>query len=579
MLEESVAVAPEYDVVVVGAGLAGSLVANELAGKGVQVLILEAGDVARDRRELVAKFATSSSKGPHAPYVGLVAPQPYYADPPHPIPPAEQFGRDYYVEDPAASPSDLFLSYSANLAGGSTWQWQGLWLRMVPNDFRLRSRYGRGLDWPISYDDLEFWYCRAEQALGVSGDHQAFDGLHGAYRREPFPMPPLAQSFADGRIAGAVDGQRFDGMELRVTPIPQAKNSRPYRGRPACDGRSSCVPLCPIDAKYEARVHLEWAQARGAELRARSVVTRLEVANGGGISRIHFRDWDKRDGSASGRIVVLAANGIEIPKLLLLSHAANSSDQVGRNLMDHPIKMSYALANRPVYPFRGPPTTSSIESLRDGDFRRLRGAFRTSLRNDGWAAATGAPRGSSLDPTSNRGTLLDLVGNRRLFGSRLVERLFDLTSRQVLLGSAVEMLPNPENRVTPHARLTDHLGIPRPAIRFRIDDYTVAAFEAANRLHAFLFQQIGVTEQHFTSALTSDGGSGHILGTTIMGSDRRRSVVDRDCRSHDHPNLFILGGSVFPTASSANPTATVAALALRAADTIHRELRQPVVIG
>src|SRR5262249_11400978 len=145
----------------------------------------------------------------------------------------------------------------------------------------------------------------------------------------------------------------------------------------------------------------------------------------------------------SGRIVLLAANAIESPKLLLASAGAgipngvaNTSDQVGRNLMDHLQKAVLATSREPVFPFRGPPSTSGIETFRDGEFRRQRGAFRMSVGNDGW--------GRSGSPYAD---VAKLVQTQGLFGAELRERLFHDVSRQVRVSCSVEVLPNPSNRV------------------------------------------------------------------------------------------------------------------------------------
>jgi len=288
-----------------------------------------------------------------------------------------------------------------------------------------------------------------------------------------------------------------------------------------------------------------------------------------------YKRWDGTEESVTGRVVVLAANGIETPKILLMSKeqwskgVANSSGLVGKNLMDHPIKMSYALSREPLFPFRGPPSTSSIETFRDGPFRGERGAFRTTIRNDGWTWPTGAPRGTDMN---SRGTVLDLVGNLKLFGDALKQKLFEHTSHQIVLNSAVEQLPDPANRIVPSETAVDRFGIPRPEIHFKIDDYTRGAFLAALRVHALIFDALGAREFNLQGDTQSNAGSGHIMGTTRMGSDSKDSVVDKDCRAHDHKNLFILGSSVFPTGATANPTLTVAALALRAVDPMRQSL-------
>ncbi len=566
----------QFDVVVIGSGVAGALVSFRLARAGVKVLIVEAGGRVPeepDRVTLRWNYATSSSKSQSSPYAGFVASQPN-AD--------KNFGRDYYVEDPTAKPSDLFTSYFERLVGGSAWHWQGISLRMLPSDFKLKSLYNHGFDWPIEYEDLEPWYCEAEKEMGVAGNDEEMGGLHGAFRSRPFPMPEIEPTYLDRQVKARLKGSTFEGIPLKVTTVPQARNSVDgYDGRPACDGHGSCIPLCPTKAKYEALFHIEKAEAAGAVVRPKSIVTRIELDDENRVSAVVYRRWDGMEESVRGRIVVLAANGIETPKLLLLSNnhrstgVANSSGRVGQYLMDHPIKMSYALAGAPLFPFQGPPSTSSIESLRDGPFRRVRGAFRTTIRNDGWSWPTGAPRGTDL---SSKGTVLDFVGSRRMFGDALKSALADHTSRQIMLNSAVEMLPDPSNRIVPSETERDAFGISRPEIHFKIDDYTRRAFLAAIGVHARIFEALEAGEFHLQADSESDAGSGHIMGTTIMGNDSRQSVVDRDCRAHDHENLFILGSSVFPTAATANPTLTIAALALRAAETIHAGLAASIAL-
>ncbi len=571
-------VAYDYDVVIVGTGVAGALVADRLTRAGAKVLMLDAGPRPKEedeRRALVENFKKSPSKNQTSPY------DPLFPKNQLPFQPDADFmskGRNYYVEDtsPPAGKNDLFASYYEKLVGGTTWHWQGINIRMLPNDFKLESKFGRGFDWPIEYKDVEPWYSEAEEEMGVAGDHEALNNLHGAYRSKPFPMPEIPPSYLDKKVAAALKGQTFDGIPLRVTTVPQARNSVDgFDGRKQCDGHASCIPLCPIKAKYEAIFHVDKAIRGGTQLIENALVMRLEIDDNGLISNVVYLLPDGTGKSVTGRIVILAANAIETPKLLLLSNKqrpaglANSSGLVGHYLMDHPIKMSYALVQESIFPFRGPPSTSSIETLRDGGFRSQRGAFRTTLRNDGWSWPTGAPRGSTLD---GMGSVLNLVGKLRFFGEDLKRALAEHVHRQLVLNSAVEMLPVYENRVTLSTFRVDGRGIPRPEIHFKVDQYAIDAFAGAVRLHAQIFRAMNAIEWNLQDDGQMDSGSGHIMGTTMMGEKAESSVVDRDCRSHDHKNLFILGSSAFPTGATANPTLTIAALALRAAKTIKEQL-------
>jgi glucose dehydrogenase len=590
---------PDFDVVIVGSGIAGALAAVRLAQAKMRVLMLEAGGVASDslgRYALVRSYIDSPSKATDTPFCGdnLLAGQP--------DPRAPTLGTNYYFYPPGYK-GDKFISYYERLVGGSTWHWQGIYVRMLPNDFMMHSLYGKGVNWPLTYQEVEPWYRDAEREMGVAGDYELrIDNWHQRRYAVSYPMPSLVGSYLDRIVARAVArAEPLEGIRLRVDTVPHAINSRPYHGRPACEGYTSCVPLCPIKARYEAVFHVEQALALGARLRTQAVVTRLQVdGSSGRVTGVYYKRWQWQQGPnggkreplpepeqlVTGRVVVLAANAIENPMILLRSNAASSSGALGCYLMDHPIKQSYGLAVEPLYPFRGPQTTSQIEVFRDGRFRSQFAGFKTSIKNDGWSSnATGAPRGNSVplqkgpDGDWHPGTLLDLVQNWGFFGTDLCDKLHDHAKRQLTLNSACEQLPVRDNRVTlAPADVTDELGLPRPQIQYSVDDpdgYLRDAFNKIVDVHEHVFKAMNMTQFKPQRDKPGDkltfGGSGHIMGTTRMG-EKADSVVDRYCRAHDHPNLFILGSSVFPTSSTANPTSTIAALALRAADTIRRQL-------
>lgn len=406
------------DVVVIGSGVCGALAAWRLAEAGARVLILEAGESGPPRVELVGAYATAAFKTPGSPYKGRDG------DVKAPSPNGET---DYYVQDSG----DRFKSTYERRLGGSTWHWLGNVPRLLPNDFRMKSTYGVGVDWPIGYSDLEEDYCRAEEMLGVSGDHDQWNGLFGAFRSRPYPMSKVWESYSDRRIAESLHGAVFDGVPLKLMSTPQARNSQPYDKRPACAGNSSCVPICPIQAKYDATVHVRKAQKHGAEVRTQAVVVRLESGDGSLISRVIFKDWDKREYSVRARLVVLAAHAVESPKILLMSGEkglANSSDQVGRNLMDHLQGEGGCISPEPLFPFRGPPTTSGIDGFRDGEFRTYRAAFRMSLGNNGWGR---------LEAPAD--TLLRLMKDEHLFGKALRQRVADTITRQFRISYSTEM--------------------------------------------------------------------------------------------------------------------------------------------
>jgi choline dehydrogenase-like flavoprotein len=553
----------DFDVVVIGAGVAGGMVAYRLAQAGASVLILEAGNRNASRAQMVGTYGRAAAKTPHSPYIQVE----------NDLKAASPDSTNDYYDQPvqAPLPAPLITQYKSTYerrTGGSTWHWLGHTPRMLRADFEMKTRYGGGrdfpsavVDWPISYDDLEAWYCEAEREMGVSGSNEEWENLFDSPRSQPFPMSMIWPSYSDTWIAARINGKKFDGAEYRVRSTPSARNSELYDGRPPCAGNSICVPLCPIGAKYDGTVHVQKAVAVGASLWEKCVVTGLLKEPDGSVHTVGFMTYGGESKSVTAEIVVVAAHAIETPRLLLLSGLANKSDQVGRNLMDHLSKSAFGIAPERLFPFRGPPSTSGIESFRDGEFRRERAGFRVSLNNDGW---------------SRKGTpyteIIDIVTNQKLIGADLQTALFERVTKQMRLSCSVEVSPDPNNRVELSPTLTDFWKLPRPKITFAPSPYSYKGLAQAIKVFKDMFRLVKATELDFGPDPKAYDGAGHIMGTCRMGKNSKTSVVDAQCRTHDHPNMFIVGSSVFPTVGSPNPTLTIAALALRAAQDIGKQL-------
>ena len=284
------------DVVIVGSGVAGALTGYTLARGGVKVLILEAGPRV-DRAKALVNFRRSPTKSPNSPYP---------AHPKVPQPDDADIGA-YYVQ---AGP-ETFNTLQARVVGGTTWHWGGLALRYHPNDFVMHSKYGVAVDWPLSYEDLEPWYGEAENALGVAGpDNEDW----GSPRSAPYPMPPVAPTYLD-KVVGAACSK----VGLAMAPFPQARNTVFRDDRPPCCGNASCVPLCPVGAKYDASVHIAKAEAAGARVEALAIAHEIVVDREGRVTAIRFLRPDGSLNEARGRVFVIAAHAIETAKLLLMS--------------------------------------------------------------------------------------------------------------------------------------------------------------------------------------------------------------------------------------------------------------------
>ena len=524
----------DADVIVVGSGALGANAAHQLAKAGKSVIILEAG-VRIPRWKIVENFRNSpAQRNFNAPYPSEPwAPTTYNPD---------------YIENTG---SFAFLPGMLKIVGGTTWHWAAACWRYIPNDMKLKSIYGVGRDWPISYDDLEPWYGRAEEALGVVGsDEEDQSGQGGAafpHRSKPYPLPPEAKTYI------------FQRLQARLAPLgynfihePHGRVSRPYDGRPACCGNNNCMPVCPIGAMYSGDMHVAHAEKAGAQLRTDATAYKLEKGEGGKIAAVHYRTSKGQDVRLTARYFVVAAHGLETPKLLLMSEVANSSDQVGRNLMDHSGMGLQFLADEPVWPGRGAVQQGGIFNWRDGAFRARHSAVKHAITN--------------IMPNVDVTTRLL---NAHVLGSELNRRIRDEASRWVDISTVFEMLPHPENRVEPNPSRKDALGIPMLRVHYDVDDYVKAARPVAvNDFRNFVSGMGGQVIVDDTDWQNRD----HIMGTVLMGANPADSVVDGDCRTHDHKNLFLATTGVIPASGVINPTLTGVALAIRLADTIAREV-------
>ena len=576
----------DCDVVIVGAGISGAMIAYKLASQGFKVIILEAGIPFDDRQSYIEGYYRDGWPWPSA----ELAPTP--ADPGSDWKVA---GDNYWVQTGAYA----FDSTYERRGGGTTMHWLGTCMRFVPNDFKLHSLYNvqDAMDWPIGYADLEPWYTAAETEIGVAGDstnQYPFEGTRG----KPYPMPPIPASYLDQQFGAKLNNNKvtLNGVTvpLNVGLTPQGRNSIVYDARPACMGNSSCVPICPIQAKYDATVHLGKATgaATPAEIRYRSVVTGLTVDPAtASISGVSYIPWTGEGSGAkpgpaqtvTARRYVLAAHAIETVKILLMSPwrtdggkpvtVANSSDQVGRNLMDHICNVVWGTMPQPVYPYRGPLATSGIENFRDTQLRSQYAAFRIEIGNDGWSWPTGAPQT----------TVADIVTKQGLYGAALRQAVQQRGSTQFRMALELESITDPISRVTLSDK-KDALGLNRPQLNYHLSDYTlngwVASVDTAKQILGYLGATDATTVDNtaagyfeYQGNCYQYRGAGHVIGTYRMGNDAKNSVVDAMQKSHDHANLYLVGSGTFPTTGTANPTLTVTAMALRTADAILSELK------
>ncbi len=505
---------PEYDVCVIGAGVAGALVAAVSARRGKRVVVVEAGgrfDRAKRFEQLEAHLAGET-------------PWPYV----HPE-------RDRFVDTTVPFHYDL-NDTRVKAVGGSTLHWGGTSQRLHASDFRTRTLYGHGDDWPIDYDDLEVYYGRAERELGVSGD--SADLSHR--RSSPFPMPAFPDSFSDHvwRRAAARIG-------ASVEKVPYAKNSIIYGGRPPCQAYSTCT-ICPVGAQYSADIHVSEAEASGrCDVMTNVIARRIEVGPTGRVQGVHASGLDGREHTIVASSYVIAAHAVESARLLLLSDLGNQSGHVGRHLMEHFYVSGRATVPHTFYPERIGFETLQCSSFYDGADRRQRGAIKLEL-------------GQGLDP-------LAAPESAQLWGAALAKYEREKFGHLVSISAETEHLPHPDSRVELDPEVKDGFGDAAPRLHFRL-----GSTEAATRTRA-----VGIIAQILEAADGRDiiteaepRWASHHMGTCRMSRNSDGGVVDRNLMVFGTSNLYAVGSGAFVTGGALQPTLTIAALALRLADLI-----------
>ncbi len=518
----------DTEYAIIGSGVAGALIAHRLAKAGRKVMILEAGGKI-ERTASVERYQQAMVRDLSAPYPRW----PWAAIPDESSPTA------YFGDKSTASYGPSYLK----LVGGTTWHWTGNTPRFLPADFALQSRYGVGMDWPIDYAHIEPYYLKAEHALGVAGNED-----QGSPRSGPYPMPPIPMTYSDRILE-----KYLSPYGIKVQPFPAARNSQYYDNRMPCCGSNNCTPICPSGAQYSADTDVDKAIRAGAKLIDRATVYRFELDDSRQIAALHYKLPDGSSHRLTAKYFILAANSIESPRLLLMSAQAqspdgiaNSSGQVGRNLMDHVLFFHSFRMPMPLYPGRGPQCVSGLSmGARNGEFRRHHAASKLFLSN-------------AIDPQAEA---LRMINDEKNWG-KIIPDLRDEMIHRACIGGEIETLPDENNRITIDPARPDALGLALPRIEYRLSEYTERGLSHWQARIADLVQKIGGT----SLSVSKQNSSHHPSGTLRMGDDPKNAVVNAHCRSHDHPNLYVVGSSVFPSMGTANPTLTIAALSLRLAE-------------
>lgn len=506
----------KVDVVIVGAGAAGCLLAAKLSQAGKKVIILEAGP----ERKMLDLYS-SQIWARRLKWGG---------------PPTEVAGKDPI--------SDHFGQGWGT--GGAALHHYAVWLRLHAEDFEMKSRFGEGLDWPIFYDDLRPFYDEIQKEVGISGDAEK-----EVWRPpgEPYPMPPLSL-FNQARIIEL----GFKKLGLRTSPLPLAINSVEYNGRPACIYDGWCDAGCPIYALANPlAVYLPQAQKAGAVVLNDSYVTRLLTDDKGDrVAGVEYYGLKGERQFQEADLVILAAFALQNPRILLNSNndknpngLANSSGLVGRHFMGHSAANVFGLFKEDTQNFMG--VTGGQLLSQENYAKELRKGFVGSSQ---WLI------GNALKPND----LLGIVNSRPdIFGPSLHKFLRTASRHLGTMTFVGENLPALESRMVLSDKKDRH-GLPLARVIHDLGADDVKCFEAGMKQGRKIFKAAGAYD-----VWAGGRASMHLMGGTIMGSAPKNSVTNSFGQSHDLANLFIAGSGLFPTSGAVNPTFTIHALALRAA--------------
>ena len=537
----------KVNVVIVGAGAGGGVVAKELAQAGLTVVILERGEWPHyddnNDDELYSQ---------RTPVLG------------NPYGPDDQRHRRVVVNGDGSSrvvvPSDGAYSNNAGCVGGGTVSYGAMAWRFMPQDFRLRSIYGDVpdstlADWPISYDDLEPFYEKAEYEIGVSGDYT--DNPFCGPRKKPFPMPAFPMN-KEGNLV--VETTRR--MGLHPFPVPMLRNSVPHNGRPACIHMRYCVGFaCPVNAKSGTHnTVLPIAMATGnCQVRTGCVASEVVVDDRGHARSVRYYDSNGITQEQPADLVVLSASATETARLLLNSKsklfpkgAGNNNDWVGRNLQGHLYVGASGLMEQEVYDDSGPGTTVAISDYNHGN---------PGLVGGGMLATEFASQPNNFCGVRPPGEARWGKAHKD-FQRRYYKRLVHLIG-------PIQEIPNFNARVTVDPAVKDAWSIPvcrlsgmRHSYDLRLGDFLADKAEA-------IIKEMGATRVWRNGPGMWLSGGQHQAGTCRMGNDPKTSVTNRIGQVHEIDNLFIADGSLHVTNGGFNPVLTIMAMAYRVADAIN----------
>jgi choline dehydrogenase-like flavoprotein len=530
-----------YDVAIIGSGASGGMTAHVLTEKGLDVAMLEAGPWRKP-----SEFPTHRIRRWNLPYRGL------RGDYMEEWLRATNFLADDQREPYSWAGDDPFEWVRVRAVGGKSLFWAGVVPRFSPDEFQPRDDYDTR--WPITYDEIEPFYDRVEEMIGVTSTGEgagAFRLNKGIGRQNP--------TCAEVELKRAAES--LPGRGLKALSIPKAILPRDYKGRPRCHHCGPCWQGCDSGSKFDSmRVFVQAAQKTGKlTLLTGARVRSLELNAEGRVGSVQYWDVEARTyREIRARMFVLGAGCIESAQILLNSKIANSSGLVGRYLSEH------------------------LYGSISGYLPQLMG--RKVVNEDSNGANMFIPdltanwrgnkfiRGYQIYPTGGIPETTMVGVNLPGYGEAWKRKVREYYTGGASVLMQGEVLPNRENRIEVDEALKDDAGIPGVRFHFKLGDNERAMFADFLEVSNAIMRKAGAEMLPHDPKPFKAGASIHYVGTARMGNDAKTSVLNKWNQSHDVPNLFVHDAAAFVTAGNQNPTLTIMALALRSSENVARLL-------
>ncbi len=553
----------DFDAIVVGSGMSGGWSAKELCERGLKVLVLERGPEIKPERDYVDQLPPWQEKNLDRISQEEIKER-YFKQYPGVSYAVKESNKHFWVRDDEhpyetveGTQYDWLRGYHT---GGRSITWSRQSYRMGPQDFTANKNEGVAIDWPVRYDEIKPWYDYVEEFAGIAGNRDGLEQLPDGVYQPGFELTD-AENFFKSKVESTFPGRNI--IQARIAHLTSATDEQRSLGRSNCQSRNRCHFGCSFKAYFSSlNATLPAAERTGnMTIVHNAAVQSLEYdATTNRISGVRIIDVETNETRTyTSTLVFLNASAIASAMILMQSKSAtfpnglaNSSDQVGRNLMDH---ISGAGANGIINGFEN----KKVFGRRPSGGIYIPRYANITEQNKPFTRGFGYQGGAS--PIGNAG------GQIAGIGRDFKESHKSPGPWRISIGAFGEQLPNPNNRVTLHPNKTDKWGNPQALFDVSYGENEHTMLEEARKDAVAMLEAAGCTDINSNPVnLTVPGNRIHEMGSARMGDDPSNSVLNRWCQAHDVPNLFVTDGSFMTSAACQNPSISYMAFTARACD-------------